>query len=188
MTDSAKARLWIVGSVCLFVAMVPVSVSGATLSWIVLASSLFIVLRKENRKANVQVSGLEWVLAAYLAIGLLSSIVGVDFARSLGRMRGDANMVWIAFLLAAAFAVEPVPQAPLAAAVGMAAAAIIGIGRVVFLTAVRGDLVMAKGTVYHITFGEVMAFAVAGGVSAWVFADTPSFKGKRSWIAGFCAL
>ena len=99
------------GSVCLYAAALPLSVSGATLAWILLAASLFVVLREEERSPNVRVSGLEWMLAAYLAVGLLSSIFGIDFMRSLGRMRSDANMAWIACLFAAAFALDPVPQA-----------------------------------------------------------------------------
>src|SRR4051812_3893933 len=125
MKTAPNARYWMVAAVFLYSAMVPVSVSGATLSWMILAASLFIVLRTEKKGFELKVSGLEWVLAAYLTVGLLSAVCGVDFHRSFGRLQADANMMWIACLFAAALSLEPVPKAPLAWGVGMGAAALI---------------------------------------------------------------
>lgn len=187
-TPLRVARRGITAGVCLYALSVPFSVSAATGAWILLALSLLAAHWIERRRPDLRLEGIEWLFAAYVAVALLSAAQGVDFEHSLRRLRADANMLWIALLFAAAFALDPVPEALPAAAAGFAGAALFGIGRSVLFYFQHGDWIMARGTVHHITYGESMMIGLTGGVAAWVFADAPPLRGRRPWIAAYCAV
>lgn len=179
-------------SVALYAAALPISISLAVAGWMLVALSLAAVLRTERRKPAVRLGPLGWLLLAYVGIAVLSAAFGVDPGRSLLTLHSDLNLAWLFVLFTAALEVEPSPAARWGLAAGFSVAALRGIEQTLSSIIAGGKWRLARGWVHHITYGELMFFALTGGLCALLYQarERPpkADAGRRAATAAFCLL
>jgi len=153
------------------------------------ALGLIRVLYGKRRGPVLRAGGAETALLAYFAVGVLCAAFGVSFADSLGRLKSELHLLFAFFLFAAAFAEAPAPGPLRLFALGFAAAACYGISQPITFYYTHTGVMMARALVHHISFGEMLALALCGGLAAWEF---PSALGAPSAVKpralAFCLL
>ncbi|MFH1723768.1 MAG: hypothetical protein ABII00_03990, partial [Elusimicrobiota bacterium] len=158
-------------SLCLFCLLVPFTIAGANIAWGVLLACLLAYAWSGGRlPLKARRSATEKPLWAFLAVSVLTALLGVAPLHSARFLHQDAHKVWLYLLFTVALAAEPAPKAIVCMAAGFSFAAIVGIVQA-FPSITAGstmnawDMTRAHAFVHPVTFGEQMAVAVLGAFS-----------------------
>lgn len=181
---------------CLFALSLPLSVSGANAGWVLLALALG--LSAESRReslARLRVEPLLWPWVLYLAAAVLSRIFGIDYAGTWYALKSDLVKAFVYFVLAFSLAVPRSRGQARAEAdwdraesfylAGAALAALLGIVQVVWGYFLSGRIVIADGTMHHVTYGEGLSLAFCFCLAKFLFARE---KREKTWLAAVLIL
>ncbi|HVE13754.1 MAG TPA: O-antigen ligase family protein [Elusimicrobiota bacterium] len=165
MASASRPELvdWVGLSLCLFAAMVPVTIAGANVAWgAVLAALLARGLSGRVVPRRAARGPLELPLWVFLAAALLAASLGTAPLHSLRHFHQDAHKVWLYYLLSTALAASPAPCVEPALAAGFAVAACVGVGQSLSGLLRAGVLARAHAFVHPVTFGEQACLAALG--------------------------
>lgn len=166
----------------------PLSIAGANIGLAALSALALKPLFSGRNAWKREWNPVIGALVAYSVVGLLASAAGIEPSRSLREAAKDWHKPWAlaALLLTLGSASKARVEKTLAA--GFAAAAIIGLWQSATQRAGTAWL-RAHAFVHPVTYGEMMAAAVLGGLCFWGRSEAglQSASAKR-WTTGFLAL
>lgn len=173
--------------------ILPVSIAGTNmaLAW-TLAGLLVMMARREPLAWTEAWTPVTWCLCAYCAVAVVTSLAGVAPAHSLRDFPKDLHKLCAVAILLLALRAAPARRLPAALALGFVFVAAFGIARSgleswasICGEAGAGTWVRARGFVHAVTYGDMLALGLLGGLS---FIGQPEAGSRRGPAAVFLGL
>lgn len=166
-------------------ALLPVSIAGINAAAGLL--SLLILYAGDRRSLKRSLGPVVLVLLGYAAVTLIAALAGEDPQGSMVFVRKELHKAWIAFVLTAALSRVGGSRTFEAFAAGTALVSVIGIVQALGGDPGRWDgaLPRASGFIHPVSYGEILAFALLGGLCR--LGEEQRLRERSLW-AGWTAL
>jgi O-antigen ligase len=126
---------------------------------------------------NAALTPFSAALAAYFAVAVVVSALGVDPSVSFGQLHKDFHKLWLLWLLLVALRLAGTRSLARALGWGCAVASVYGIGQALLLRTAGGTaLVRAHAFVHPLIYGEIVGLCWLGALALWLSParDSPS--------------
>jgi O-antigen ligase len=161
--------------------ILPVSIAGTNIALALATGALLAHRACGGRLAWREAwTPVVWLLCLYCALAVLTSFTGVLPSRSLQHLNKDLHKLWVVVILLLALRTAPTRQLPAAMAAGFVFTAAFGIMRSglgsYYGVVTSGNIaawMRVRAFVDPVTFGEMMALGLLGGLAFLARRDSP---------------